>query len=205
MAQINAKIASGDPPEGMVGLSSSQVVHYFRLAPERRGSSGPIRAAYDNGGNVPGLLRGEILCTCRGGRPVGASLLFWDAFSVRAAFAHLRVRSEGAEMATASAGRAARVRRRLPRVPRALATRPSRGLGAGQGRRQAHGHTTQLLRSNARSGYTTRHDPEIEELRDKVHCAVVLEQTPPCWKIDRKGKHQTQPQVPTRQGRDPHR
>ena len=24
----------------------------------------------------------------------------------------------------------------------------------------------------------TRHDPEIEELRDKVHCAVVLEQTP---------------------------
>ena len=32
----------------------------------------------------------------------------------------------------------------------------------------------------------TRHDPEIEELRDKVHCAVVLEQTPPFWKLDRK-------------------
>jgi Toprim-like/Protein of unknown function (DUF3991) len=32
----------------------------------------------------------------------------------------------------------------------------------------------------------TRHDPEIEELRDKVHCAVVLEQTPPRWKLDRK-------------------
>jgi hypothetical protein len=32
----------------------------------------------------------------------------------------------------------------------------------------------------------TRHDPEIEELRDRVHCAVVLEQTPPCWKLDRK-------------------
>ena len=31
----------------------------------------------------------------------------------------------------------------------------------------------------------TRHDPEIEELREKVHCAVVLEQTPPCWKLDR--------------------
>jgi hypothetical protein len=31
-----------------------------------------------------------------------------------------------------------------------------------------------------------RHDPEIEELRAKVHCAVVLEQTPPCWKLDRK-------------------
>ena len=32
----------------------------------------------------------------------------------------------------------------------------------------------------------TRHDPEIEELRDKVHCAVVLERTPPPWKLDRK-------------------
>ena len=29
-------------------------------------------------------------------------------------------------------------------------------------------------------------DPEIEELRDKVHCAVVLERTPPPWKLDRK-------------------
>jgi hypothetical protein len=32
----------------------------------------------------------------------------------------------------------------------------------------------------------TWHDPEIEELREKVHCAVVLEQTPPGWKLDRK-------------------
>jgi Protein of unknown function (DUF3991)/Toprim-like len=32
----------------------------------------------------------------------------------------------------------------------------------------------------------TRHDHEIEELRVKVHCAVVLEQTPPCWRLDRK-------------------
>jgi hypothetical protein len=32
----------------------------------------------------------------------------------------------------------------------------------------------------------TRHDPEIEELRDKVHCAVVLERTPPPWRLDRK-------------------
>ena len=29
-------------------------------------------------------------------------------------------------------------------------------------------------------------DPEIKELRDKVHCAVVLERTPPPWKLDRK-------------------
>ncbi len=32
----------------------------------------------------------------------------------------------------------------------------------------------------------TRHDPEIDDLRDKVHCAVVLERTPPAWKLDRK-------------------
>ena len=32
----------------------------------------------------------------------------------------------------------------------------------------------------------TGHDPEIEELRDTVHCAVVLERTPPPWKLDRK-------------------
>jgi hypothetical protein len=32
----------------------------------------------------------------------------------------------------------------------------------------------------------TRHDPEIEELRDKVHCAVVLERNPLAWKLDRK-------------------
>ena len=32
----------------------------------------------------------------------------------------------------------------------------------------------------------TGHDPELEDLRDKVHCAVVLERTPPPWKLDRK-------------------
>ena len=49
-------------------------------------------------------------------------------------------------MATASAGRATRVRRRLPRVARALVARRSRGLRAGQGRGEAHGQTAQLLR-----------------------------------------------------------
>ena len=29
-------------------------------------------------------------------------------------------------------------------------------------------------------------DPEIEDLRDRVHCPVVLERTPPPWKLDRK-------------------
>jgi hypothetical protein len=56
-------------------------------------------------------------------------------------------------MATASAGRAARVRRRLPRVPRALAARRSRGLAAGAGATTAHGQIAELLRSNARNGY----------------------------------------------------
>ena len=88
-------------------------------------------------------------------------------------------------MATASAGRATRVRRRLPRVPRALAARRSRGFGAGQGRRQAHGRQPSSC-AQTRGVDMTRHDPEIEELREKVHCAVVLEQTPPCWKLDRK-------------------
>jgi hypothetical protein len=32
----------------------------------------------------------------------------------------------------------------------------------------------------------TGHDPEIETLREKVHCAVVLERTPPPWSLDRK-------------------
>ena len=32
----------------------------------------------------------------------------------------------------------------------------------------------------------TGHDPEIEELRAHVHCAVVLERTPLPWKLDRK-------------------
>jgi Protein of unknown function (DUF3991)/Toprim-like len=30
------------------------------------------------------------------------------------------------------------------------------------------------------------YDPEIEELRTRVHCGVVLEQTPPPWRLDRK-------------------
>ena len=51
----------------------------------------------------------------------------------------------------------------------------------------------------------SRHDPEIEELREKVHCAVVLERTPPCWKLDRKESTKLSPKIPTGQGRDPHR
>jgi hypothetical protein len=75
-------------------------------------------------------------------------------------------------MATASAGRATRVRRRLPR---ALAARRLRGLGAGQGKDKPTARQPSSC-AQTRGVDMTRHDPEIEELRDRVHCAVVLEQ-----------------------------
>ena len=77
-------------------------------------------------------------------------------------------------MATASAGRATRVRRELPRVPRALAARRPRGLGAGQGANKPTARQPSSC-AQTRGADMTRHDPEIEELREKVHCAVVLE------------------------------
>jgi hypothetical protein len=49
-------------------------------------------------------------------------------------------------MATASAGRATRVRRGRPRVPRALAARRSSGSTTGQGRKQARGQTPLVSR-----------------------------------------------------------
>src|SRR5580698_8376438 len=88
-------------------------------------------------------------------------------------------------MATANAGRATRVRRRLPRVPRALAARRSRGLGQGRGEDKPTARQSNSC-AQTRGADMTRHDPEIEELREKVHCAVVLERTLPCWKLDRK-------------------
>ena len=45
----------------------------------------------------------------------------------------------------------------------------------------------------------TGHDLEINELRDKVHCGVVLERTPPPWKLDRK--ESTQLSLKYRRGR----
>src|ERR1700722_20806679 len=71
----------------------------------------------------------------------------------------------------------------LPRVPRALAARPPRGRRAGQGRREAQGRQPS---SCAQTQGAAVSDPEIEDLRDKVHCAVVLERTPPSWTLDRK-------------------
>ena len=88
-------------------------------------------------------------------------------------------------MATASAGRAARVRRRLPRVPRALAARPLRGLGAGQGRRPAQGQTTKLLRSNARSGYDQTR-PRNRGIARQGALRRGAGANAPAWKLDRK-------------------
>ena len=48
-------------------------------------------------------------------------------------------------------------------------------------------------------------DPEIGELRDRVHCAVVLERTPPPWTLDRKESTKLSLQIPAGQGRDPDR
>ena len=94
----------------------------------------------------------------------------------------LRVRSEGGD-----GYRWRRPRRQgfvagLPRVPRALAARPPRGRRAGQGRRQTQ---AQLLRSEARSGHD-RIRPRNRGASRQGACAVVLERTPPPWKLDRK-------------------
>src|SRR5580700_10865751 len=89
-------------------------------------------------------------------------------------------------MATASAGRATRVRRRLPRVPRALAARRSRGLEAGQGRRQAHGQTAQLLRPNARSGYDPTRPRNRGITREGALRCGAGANTAVCWRLDQK-------------------
>ena len=88
-------------------------------------------------------------------------------------------------MATASADRATRVRRRLPRVPRALEPDGLAVWGRGRGEDKPKAGQPSSC-AQTRGMDMTRQDPEIEELREKVHCAVVLEQTPPCWKLDRK-------------------
>jgi hypothetical protein len=68
-------------------------------------------------------------------------------------------------MATASAGRA------------------DKGSSQGRGEEKPRARPPS---SCAHTQGATMSDPEIEELRDKVHCAVVLEHTPPLWKLDRK-------------------
>src|SRR5260370_1648627 len=87
-------------------------------------------------------------------------------------------------MATASACRADNV---SPRGSRAFRAPLQRGRLAvdGQGRGEEKPKARQPS-SCAQTQGATMSDPEIEELRDKVHCAVVLERTLPPWMLDRK-------------------
>ena len=87
-------------------------------------------------------------------------------------------------MAPASPGRADKGSSRSSRAFRAPLQRARLAVG-GQGRGEEKPKARQLS-SCAQTQGATMSDPEIEELRDKVHCAVVLERTPPPWKLDRK-------------------
>src|ERR1700727_486048 len=87
-------------------------------------------------------------------------------------------------MATASAGRADKGSSRGSRAFRAPLQRDRLAVG-GQGRGEEKPKARQPS-SCAQTQGATMSDPEIEELRDKVHCAVVLERTLPPWKLDRK-------------------
>ena len=87
-------------------------------------------------------------------------------------------------MATASAGRADKGSSRGSRAFRAPLQHDRLAVG-GQGRGEKKPKARQPS-SCAQTQGATMSDPEIEELRDKVHCAVVLERTPPPWTLDRK-------------------
>ena len=88
-------------------------------------------------------------------------------------------------MATASAGRATRVRRRLPRVPRALAARPSRGLGAGQGRTRTRGHRPSSC-AQTRGVDMTRPTPKSRNCATRCIAPSCWSAPRRCWKLDRK-------------------
>src|SRR5271155_3336633 len=89
-------------------------------------------------------------------------------------------------MATAGAGRAAKGASQAPaRSARPCSATTSRSAG-GAGAKTSPRPLSPAPALKTRGADMTGHDPEIEELRDKVHCAVVLERTPPPWKLDRK-------------------
>ena len=87
-------------------------------------------------------------------------------------------------MATASAGRARQGFVAGSRAFRAPLQHDRLAVG-GQGRGEEKPKARQPS-SCAQTRGAIMSDPEIEELRNKVHCAVVLERTPPPWKLDRK-------------------
>ena len=89
-------------------------------------------------------------------------------------------------MATAGAVRAAKGASQAPaRSARPCSATASRSAG-GAGAKTSPRPLSPAPALKMRGADMTGHDPEIEELRDKVHCAVVLERTPPPWKLDRK-------------------
>ena len=89
-------------------------------------------------------------------------------------------------MATASAGRAGKGLSQAPaRSARPCSAAASRSAGRA-GAKTSPRPLSPAPALKTRGADMTGHDPEIEELRDKVHCAVVLERTPPPWKLDRK-------------------
>src|SRR5271170_8321525 len=106
-------------------------------------------------------------------------------------------------MATAGAVRAAKGASQAPaRSARPCSATASRSAG-GAGAKTSPRPLSPAPALKTRGVDMTGHDPEIEELRDKVHCAVVLERTPPPWKPE--GEHEAQPEIPAWQGRDPDR
>ena len=104
---------------------------------------------------------------------------FSAAFSVRAGFAQPRVRSEEWEWIplapVALQGFVAGFR--AFRAPLQCDRLAVWGQGRGENKPTARQPSSC---AQTRGVDMIRHDPEFEELREKVHCAVVLERTPPC-------------------------
>ena len=90
-------------------------------------------------------------------------------------------------MATANAGRADKGASLRSLAFRAPLQHDRLAVGReGQGRTSAERPLSPAPALEKRGAEMTGHDPEIEELRARVHCAVVLERTPSPWKLDRK-------------------
>ena len=90
-------------------------------------------------------------------------------------------------MATAKAGRADKGASLCSLAFRAPLQRDRLAVGReGQGRTPAERPLSPAPALEKRGVDMTGHDPEIEELRARVHCALVLERTPSPWKLDRK-------------------
>ena len=119
-------------------------------------------------------------------RPLASSPSTWAHFLLAPSPLSLRVRSEG----EGNGYRWRRSRRKGASQAPARSARPCSATAsrsaAGAGAKTSPRPLSPAPALKARGADMTGRDPEIEELRDKVHCAVVLERTPPPWKLDRK-------------------